>query len=480
VSTFSRCIFFFVLVTACLSCGCGVGTNSTPTPANSFPAVVFSDIHFNPFDDATLCPSLAAADVSAWAGIFKGSSKATTLPAWQSDTNYPLLVLALSGIKQNLGASPIIIYTGDLLGHNFATLFYQDCKFLPTKQSPTPQDVADMQAFADTTAAFVMQQVRSTVGSIPVMFVVGNSDSYTGLGPDSIFLSNTVQLYYTNFVNGTPANYPEFFNTFTSGGYYSAEPMGKNLMVIGLNTNPFAPPYPGLPSNDSAVYAELAWLDTTLASAQAAGQKVWLLMHIPPGADTVTSATNFAASGSLTTATAAMMWVQAYQESFLQILSKYPGIITLALGAHTHRDEFRIMSPDNVLDITPSISPYFGNDPAFKVFTFTQDTFTPTDYSSLNYDLAANPGQFNSYYTFSKAYSMQGPLDSSLAQLYPALVTNNAKQALYIGQYNSGNNSPNPNTNTNWNPITNENWPVFACGIGKMAQLDFEDCVNSY
>jgi hypothetical protein len=75
---------------------------------------------------------------------------------------------------------------------------------------------------------------------------------------------------------------------------------------------------------------------------------------------------------------------------------------------------------------------------------------------------------------------MQGPLDSSLAQLYPALVTNNAKQALYIGQYNSGNNSPNPNTNTNWNPITNENWPVFACGIGKMAQLDFEDCVNSY
>jgi hypothetical protein len=39
-------------------------------------------------------------------------------------------------------------------------------------------------------------------------------------------------------------------------------------------------------------------------------------------------------------------------------------------------------------------------------------------------------------------------------------------------QYNSGNSA--------WNHVTPANWPVFACGIGKMTQLDFEDCVNSY
>ena len=85
-----------------------------------------------------------------------------------------------------------------------------------------------------------MEQVRSSVGNIPVMFAVGNSDSYTGLGPDSSFLSNTAELYYTNFLNGT-VDHQTFLNTFTSGGYYSAEPPGTNLMVIGLNTFEFSP-----------------------------------------------------------------------------------------------------------------------------------------------------------------------------------------------------------------------------------------------
>jgi hypothetical protein len=375
-----------------------------------------------------------------------------------------LLVLALSGIKQNLGTSPVVIFTGDLLGHSFSKSFATDCS--------NPDPVA-MHTFANKTATFVTQQVRASVGNIPIMFAVGNSDSYIGLGPDSTFLNAMVQPYYTNFVNGSPADYPEFFNTFTSGGYYSAEPLGPNLKVIALNTNPFAPPYPGFPNTDSAVYAELGWLDTTLALAQASGQKVWLLMHIPPGADTVTSATNLA-KGPLTPSTTAMMWVPAYQESFLQILAKYPGLITLTLAAHTHRDEFRIMSPNNVLEITPSLSPFFGNDPAFKVFSFNPNTFAPTDYRSVNYDLATAPAQFSSYYTFSKAYSAHGPLNYSLAKLYPTLITNSAKQALYIEQYNSGNNI------ADFNPITPANWPVFACGIGTMAQQDVIDCVNSY
>jgi hypothetical protein len=161
----------------------------------------------------------------------------------------------------------------------------------------------------------------------------------------------------------------------------------------------------------------------------------------------------------------------------------------MTLGAHTHMDEYRILSPSVVLDEVPAITPCFGENPAFKVFTLAQNTFTPTDYSSLNYDLAKVPlpAQFNNYYTFSAAYSMQGPLGASLLQLYPELENGisltNTQQALYMGRYNSGNVTWNPKPlplGAPWNPITNANWPVFACGIGKMAQLDFEDCVNSY
>jgi sphingomyelin phosphodiesterase acid-like 3 len=279
--------------------------------------------------------------------------------------------------------------------------------------------------------------------------------------------------------------YQAFLDTFTTAGYYSTEPAGTNLMVIGLNTIIFSPsfsPSPG--ANDSIVATELDWLVSRLASAEVKGKKVWLLMHSPPGADIGTTAKPAnvdPTDGHI--ATAAMMWEADYQTRFLQILSYYPGIISLTLAGHTHMDEFRILSSSDVLEITPAISPWFGNNPAFKVFTVSSDTLKPTDYSSINYDLATNPLQFNRYYTFSAAYSVRGLLDASLIQLAPALKTNNAKQALYRGYYYSGNNSLTPVTyayGNPYNPITDTDWPVYWSGIRKVEQQEFFDSVNSY
>jgi hypothetical protein len=125
-----------------------------------------------------------------------------------------------------------------------------------------------------------------------------------------------------------------------------------------------------------------------------------------------------------------------------------------------------------------------------------QDTLAPTDYSSLNYDLGKVPlpTQFTSYYTFSAAYSLQGPLGNSLIQLYSGLANNvaltsapaasnaNAQQTAYMTQYNSGNPAWNAQGTppAYWNSVTPATWPVFACGIAKMTQSDFQDCVNSY
>jgi sphingomyelin phosphodiesterase acid-like 3 len=477
VSRMSRFIFLLVLA-ICPILGCGSGT---ATPTNSFQAVVFSDVHFNPFYDTTLFSQLVAADPSGWEAIFK-TSKMTAPSVWGADTNYPLLALALSSIKQNLGTSPVIVYTGDLIGHRFSQQFFANNVSPVPPANPSPADIAAMEAFADKTVAFVTNEISTSTGNIPVAFALGNIDSYIGTGPDSVFLSNNVETFYTQFLNAT-VDHQTFVNTFTTGGYYSAD-LGPKLMVIGLNTTPLSPLIPAntAPSNnDAAVYTQLGWLDATFASAQAAGQKVWLLMHVPPGADagtTLSTPSSFGGNGQLVTP--AMMWVPAYQASFLQILSKYPGVISLILAAHTHMDEFRILSPTNVLEQAPAISPVFGNNPAFKVFTFTSDTFTPTDYRSLNYDLATLPAQFNNYYTFSTAYSLTGPLDASLATLGPDLVSDNAKQALYVGQFNSGNGSLNPANNTNWNLITPATWPVFWCGIGNMLPQDIVACVNSH
>jgi hypothetical protein len=471
------CLVFLMSMLIISSAGCtGSGNGAkNPNPTdNNFNVVVFSDVHFDPFYDKTLYTELAARDADQWATVFQ-SSLTTAPSAWGDDTNYPLLALALFSIKQNLGASPLIIFTGDILGHNFPTTFFQ--LYYGKTDYPIPDDaaVAAMKAFADKTVAFFMGQVRSTVGDIPVMFAVGNADSYLGALPEPSYLTNNVELYYTQFLNGI-VDHQTFISTFTSGGYYSAEMPGTNLMVIGLNSVMFN--YDFDDTLKSAVDAQLAWFDSQLARAKSDGKKVWLLMHIPPGADKYSTAqNNLDVSGHLTTAT--MMWNQDYQARFLQILSHYPGAIALTLGAHTHMDEYRIMSPDNVLEITPGITPYFGNNPAFRVFTFSRYTYKPIDYSTLNCDLSASIPQFNSYYTFSTAYLLQGLLSNSLLQLYPELATDNAKQQLYRGHYFSGHNYTVPVTNEFY-PITDKTWPVYWCGIGHMDEQGLIDCVNSY
>lgn len=447
----------FSLCSLTFGCGGGGGDAADDT-ASTFPVLVFSDIHFNPFYDPLIFAALDAAPPSDWAGIFETSSIKAPSP-WSSDTNYPSLLLALASIKQNLGASPFVIYTGDLLGHYFPLLFQQ--------YNGGVQNEVALKAFADKTVAFVMGQIRAAVGKLPVLFVLGNADSYLGALPEPSFLAHSAELYYTQFLNGC-ADHQAFLGSFTQGGYYSAQPPGANLTAIGLNTVPF-----GFSQTESEVQAQLSWLDSSLATAQAAGSKVWLLMHIPPGAvlgTTATTAGNVDSNGHITTAT--MMWTAGRYESFMAILAKYPGLIAMTLAAHTHMDEYRVLSPGNVLEITPAISPKFGNNPAFKVFSIASDSVRPTDYRVFNYDLALMPGQFNSYYRFSSAYAMQGFLDVTLSELRPALVSNGAKQALYRGYYNSGNNAP--------SPITNTNWPIYWSGIGKMVQQEFIDSVNAY
>jgi hypothetical protein len=99
--------------------------------------------------------------------------------------------------------------------------------------------------------------------------------------------------------------------------------------------------------------------------------------------------------------------------------------------------------------------------------------------SLFNYALASNPTQFNRYYTFSDAYALQGPLDSSLVQLSSELATNKDKQALYRAHYFSGHHYSIPATGT-FKQIADANWPVYYCGSEKMNLLEFVSCMKSY
>jgi sphingomyelin phosphodiesterase acid-like 3 len=134
----------------------------------------------------------------------------------------------------------------------------------------------------------------------------------------------------------------------------------------------------------------------------------------------------------------------------------------------------------DVLEQLPGISPCFGNNPAYKVLTITQDSFTPTDYQSFNYNLAAMPAQFTSLYQFSTTYGVQATLGNSLESLYPQFAGSQNKRDMYTLLYGSGTTKVSPVTLAPWNPINDVNWPIFACTISEMDQSDYVQCVNTY
>ncbi len=479
MSTMSRWFFFAVLINAfSMSQRNGVALAAAATATtSSYQIVTISDLHFNPFYDPSLYPDLTAAEPGQWASIF-ARSKVTTPAAGGTDTNYPLFLLTLASIKQNLGSSPVVLCTGDLLGHYIPKLFYT--AYYKRADYPTPDAaaVAAMEKFVDKTFAFVAGEIRAAVGDVPVIYAPGNIDTYgPGLGPDSTFLTNNAETVYSQLLNSI-SEHQTFLNAFTQDGYYSVQLLGSKLLVVVLNSNSFVGIAPSITDAD----AELTWLDSQLSAAKSAGQKVWILMHVPPGANAQLIAQTAAVPSDVDEDTASMMWDEKVQEGFLQTLGRYPGRVTLMLAGHTHMDEFRILSTGDVLEQLPGISPCFGNNPAYKVLTIGQDTFAPTDYEAFDYNLATFPAQFGVLYRFSATYGYgaESALAASLQNLYPRLNTDQKDQDTYTLLYDSGSTAVNPVTYFPWNPINDVNWPIFSCTIGKMGEPDYVDCVNSY
>ena len=462
------------LASAGLLGGCSGGNGITGS--DNFSVPVFSDVHFQPFinpfqagstnlnlatvkANATLVALLDAADPTGWPAIFDGAANTTnsTPSAPLTDTNYALLKLALASIVQNLGAAPAILFTGDFLGHGVDQLY---SAYSGSNVS------AKANAFVDKTLTFVLQQIRAAVGTTPVYFALGNCDSYTGGGPDSSFLAKNAQQLYALALNGA-GNQQDVISSLTNGGYYSVEPAGMNLMIIALNTFALSP---AVTADPAMIAAQFAWFDIQLSQASSAGKKVWLLLHAPPGADEGTTGKPANDNGQITAAT--MMWADNNQKTFMGIIEKYPGVIAMSLAGHTHMDEFRMMSPGNALAITAGISPFFGNNPAYKIFTLDGVSLAPTDYSAVNCNLLVPRASFNSYYTFSQAYKLEGPLATSFAELFPMLLASSAAKTQYQYAFYSG--------TTTGNPITNLNWPVYWCGIGIIDEQEFFTAVNAF
>jgi hypothetical protein len=410
-----------------------------------------SDIHFNPFADPAIAAKLEAADVSEWEAIL-ASSTVTAFSPYGSDLNHPLLLSAMGEMQKQLPSPAFVLISGDFLAHSFDKSYQQ----YATDKSP-----AAYSAFVTKTNEYVASVFRKAYPGVRIYPTLGNNDSDCGdyaVAPNGAFLASFRDVWSP--IVGSRS----FDRRFATGGYYHADvPALKNVRIIALNTNFFSTNYKnpcGKPGPDPGA-RELEWLDAELLLARTLGKRVWLLFHIPPGMDVFDTMKYGGACPDLKSGT---FWKDQYLQKYLSITAVHRDTIAGSFAGHTHQDEFRIANGD-FIHITPSVTPIFGNNPAFEIVDVARsgDVAGYTTWHLPNITLP-----WAREYAFDEAYKKPKYDTASLTELAAAIGSDPATREQYFGNLSSGSASSTAGALATWQG--------YWCGLTKMTGSDFKTC----
>jgi hypothetical protein len=370
--------FLFVFI---LLCACQLPAQAQQSSAGgSF--LLASDLHFNPMADGSLVGELAAAEPERWETILERSKK-TAFSQYGEDTNWWLLQSSFNAMRTTLPHPAFILVTGDLLAHQFPQTYLQVTH---------DTDREHYRQFVLKTVEFLALQLRKRFGATEILLTPGNNDENCGnysIEAGGPFLHDTAGIARKL----AQAN-EDFDHSWEALGSYDVpHPTIGDVRIISLNSIFFSAKYhaakfsEGCASVDSTAASDLfGWLESRLAAAQQAHEKVWLMFHIPPGIDSYTTIQKYrtlAKAGSQTksedlcASAIVSLWAPKWTAQFESLLGKYHDTVMASLAGHTHNDDFRIIGPagkdrDFVL-ISPAVSPVYNQNPAFRTITYAKD-----------------------------------------------------------------------------------------------------------
>lgn len=447
------------------------------------PALLLSDIHFDPFWDPGKVPQLAAAPVSGWKAILAAPPSADraqrfaalqqTCHARGGDTSYPLLESSLRAMRARAAGARFAIVSGDLIAHAF------DCKYNTLFPHFSP---GDYRAFVERTMDYVIDDLGGALPGVPVFVGLGNNDSDCGdyrLDAHSEFLSHTG----SEVTKGFPASERQAaLESFGAGGYYSvALPASTgNARLMVLNDLFMSSKYrtcSGKP-DPTAASEQLAWLAQQLTTARGNKEKVWVMGHIPPGIDVYTTA---AKMRNICGSANPEMFLSS--EKMADLLAEFGDVVELAVFAHTHMDEAHILKAQNegepsapqksvAVKMVPSISPINGNAPSF-----TLARIDPTSAALVDYRVFVASNQtgvdatWKEEYDYGRTYHEAAFSASAVDKLIagfaadPGAKTDPSRN--YIRSFLAGNASP----------LLELVWPEYVCSQSNHSAEGFKSCM---
>lgn len=433
----------------------------------------FTDLHFNPFYDTTLVASLDKSDVNLWDSIFATSAH-KSVSKYDEETNYFLLKSAFEAMHHKIEKPDFMIFTGDYICHDFGENY--------TKYSGN-SNMDDMHKFLLKTITYITKQATTIFPEVLIIPTFGNNDSYCGdyhLQNNGEFLQDFSKLYKP--ILGNCLSTTEAVN-FEKHGYYSIKsPLNTSLKIISLNSIYFSIKYQSdkytwncncqnpKQNQDSIAQKELKWFEEQLADSKIKNEKVWIITHIPPGINVFNTIEKNTDKNNVK---AVLYWNEKYNKQYLDLLETYSNQIFTTMTGHTHMDDFKLHNTNSsasYIHISPSVSPVFGNNPAFQIidYNITQSKFT--DYTTYFINIEdQQPTQWKKEYSFTETYPVKNLDAMAYDSLYTAMNTDSTYRLKY--SHNFGVNS------THATIIDKTNWCWYNCGISSTLPVNFDNCV---
>jgi sphingomyelin phosphodiesterase acid-like 3 len=476
----ARCLLSLIklsvlLVLVFIFCG---ELHAAPAPT-TVTALMVSDVHFEPFWDPAKIPQLAAAPASGWNAILAAPAspdQAQRFAALEQmckvrgeDTDYTLLTSSLKAMRAQAAGTHFITISGDLISHAFP------CKWAAAMPNAKP---AEYEAFVVKTLEYVLGAFRAEFPAAPVYAALGNNDSGCAdykMDANGSFLAAASKAFTEKLPSSERKAAEE---TFAARGDFSVTlpaPFQHTRLLIVDNIFQSKKYQTCGGKDDSAgAQAQNAWLKSELDKARRNHEKIWVMGHIPPGVDpysTISKMRNVCGGKD------PEMFLSS--DELANTLALYGAQIRLAIFAHTHMDEMRLLQPEYssayaepvALKMVSSISPVDGNNPSFTIASVDPVTATLRDYRVI---AASNQTgidtKWNEEYDFAKTYHR------------PAYAAEDVKEL--IGEFSA---DPDAKTQESLSYLQNYFvrdkslelklfWPQYTCALANMSADAYRAC----
>ncbi|XP_035772890.1 sphingomyelin phosphodiesterase-like [Anopheles albimanus] len=210
--------------------------------------------------------------------------------------------------------------------------------------------------------------------------------------------------------------------TIRQGGFYTAL-VRPGFRIIGMNNNDAYTFNWWILYDPAYLRAQLQWLHDTLLQAEAAGEKVHILAHIPIGAGT-----------------SYRTWARQYR----RILDRFWDVITAHFHGHTHADEFNVFyslsNPQHAISVGfngGGTVPFSNYNPNYVVYYVNQQNYQVSDFESWYFSLTEanqNPARnpiWMQLYSFNRDFQLSNVSPASLDTLVRRFASNPAELRRY-------------------------------------------------